>query len=254
MKKIKAFSLLTALTVSIQLLTVADSQAHSQEAQRYFDRGMAAVEMANSPNDYVPAINEFKQAISLAPDWPDAYYNLGMVQEKAGKHADAIASLRQYLRLAPDADDAATVTKLVNKLEYKAEQEVTKEDALEIFGSLSDKTKWQLVNGSPMYMNWVRGLRIKGEEVFINWISDLRNQTTQSDGILMESGPEGKIFSLEYTIGFSNFCSQPNICDAGARYVFAIVSKRKVHVRAVEYTPKGVKEEWKKYEFDYVSL
>jgi len=98
-------------------------QTVSEEAKRHFDRGMAAVEMAKSPEDYEPAIKEFEQAVRLAPDWPDVYYNLGMIQEKAEKYGDAIASFRNYLRLAPDAGDAETVKSLINKLEYKNEKE-----------------------------------------------------------------------------------------------------------------------------------
>lgn len=81
----------------------------SDEARRHFDRGVAAVEMATSPADYEPAIKEFEQAARLAPDWPDVYYNLGMVQEKAEKYSDAITNLKQYLRLAPNATDADLV-------------------------------------------------------------------------------------------------------------------------------------------------
>ena len=98
-------------------------QAVSDEAHRHFDRGMAAVETAKSPEDYESAITEFKQAVQLAPAWPDVYYNLGMIQEKAEKYADAIASLRNYLRLAPDANDAETVKSLINKMEYKKDKE-----------------------------------------------------------------------------------------------------------------------------------
>jgi tetratricopeptide (TPR) repeat protein len=98
-------------------------QAVSDEAHRHFDRGMAAVETAKSPEDYESAITEFKQAVQLAPAWPDAYYNLGMIQEKAEKYGDAIASLRNYLRLAPEASDAETVKSFINKMEYKKDKE-----------------------------------------------------------------------------------------------------------------------------------
>lgn len=97
-------------------------QAVPEEAKRHFDRGVAAVEMAKSPDDYASAIKEFEQAASLAPDWPDVYYNLGIVQEKAEKYSDAITSLQQYLRLAPNASDAEAVKTLINRLKYKAEQ------------------------------------------------------------------------------------------------------------------------------------
>jgi tetratricopeptide (TPR) repeat protein len=67
------------------------SQTVSDEARRHFDRGTAAVELAKSPADYEVAIKEFQQAISLAPEWANAYYNLGKVQAQAEKFADAIA-------------------------------------------------------------------------------------------------------------------------------------------------------------------
>jgi tetratricopeptide (TPR) repeat protein len=104
-------------------IALSFGQTVSEEAKRHFDRGMAAVEMAKSPEDYKAAIKEFEQAARLAPDWPDVYYNLGMVQEKAEKYSDAIRSLKQYLRLAPNASDAETVKTLINKLEYKQDQE-----------------------------------------------------------------------------------------------------------------------------------
>ncbi|TRZ88817.1 MAG: tetratricopeptide repeat protein [Methanosarcinales archaeon] len=112
---------LLASTVFICLAILSWAATVPKEAQRHFDRGMAAVEMAKSPDDYAAAIKEFEQAIRFAPDWPDVYYNLGMVQEKAGKYRDAITSLRQYLQLVPNASDATTVKSLINKLEYKAE-------------------------------------------------------------------------------------------------------------------------------------
>jgi hypothetical protein len=47
------------------------AQNNSEEAKRYFDRGVAALEIATSPADWESAITEFKQAAVLAPDWPD---------------------------------------------------------------------------------------------------------------------------------------------------------------------------------------
>lgn len=102
---------------------VAFGQAYvSDEAKKYFDRGVAAIEMAKTPSDYAKAVREFEQAVRLAPQWPEAYYNLALVQEKAEKYGDAAASLRQYLRLAPNVGDAAEIKALINKLEYRKEQ------------------------------------------------------------------------------------------------------------------------------------
>ncbi len=118
----------------------ASGQNISDEARRHFDRGMAAVEMAKAPGDFEVAISEFKQATTLAPDWADAYYNLGKVQERAEKFADAIASLRQYLSLKPNAQDAAEVRSLINKLQFKAESVMSTTDIVSVLSSFG---KWE---------------------------------------------------------------------------------------------------------------
>lgn len=87
-------------------------------------RGMAAVEMAKTPNDYKRAVNEFEQAAKLAPNWPDIYFNLGSIQAKAGNYGEAMRHYKRYLELAPNAPDAAKVREEIYKLEYRAEEEV----------------------------------------------------------------------------------------------------------------------------------
>jgi tetratricopeptide (TPR) repeat protein len=249
-KKTKAFCLVAVLAVSALLLSTVNAWAVSEEAQRHFDRGVAAVEMAKSPDDYAISIKEFEQAKRLAPDWPDVYYNLGMVQEKAEKYSDAITSLKQYLRLAPNASDAATVKSLINKLEFKAEQEITKEVALDIFGSLSDSTKWRFVGESSAYKNWVKGLRRDGDRILITYIYDIRKGTTSTSA----TEPQGKTFALKYIICFFKFCGQD--CDVCAQYIFKIVSKNKVQVEAVEVWPKiaPIEQKTERLTFEYIRI
>jgi tetratricopeptide (TPR) repeat protein len=115
-------------------------QTIPEEAKRHFNRGMAVVEMAKSPKDYASAIEEFEKAARLAPKWPDVYFNLGMVQEKAERYRDAIESLKQYLRLAPNASDAVKVREHIYKLEYKAENVLTPSDIADVLVSFG---KWQ---------------------------------------------------------------------------------------------------------------
>lgn len=93
------------------------------EAQRHMIRGRAAIEMAKSPEEYRFAIEEFEKAVKLAPHWAEAYYNLGMVQAELGELPQAIANLKRYLELAPNAPDAAKVREEVIRLEYRLERE-----------------------------------------------------------------------------------------------------------------------------------
>ena len=220
-----------------------------EEAQRHFDRGLAAVEMARTPYDYNLAIEEFEKALALAPEWPDVYYNLGLIQEKAGKYGDAAINLRQYLLLAPNASDADTVKSLANKLEFRAEQEVTKEDALEIFGSLSDATKWRFVGEKSAYNNWVKGLSRDGDQIIVTYIYDIIKGRPSTIGQSLDS----KTLTLKYQFTYTNFCGLD--CDVFGQYIFKIMSKNRVQVEAVEIWPKiqtyiAAKEE--RLTFEYV--
>lgn len=126
-----------AILVPVLLTFCGNAFAQSEEARRHFDRGMAAVELAKSSEDLNVAINEFKQATILAPDWPDAHFNLGKVLEATERFKEAIVSYRRYLELAPNATDAAEVKSSINKLEFKAENVLTVEKVASILGGMS---------------------------------------------------------------------------------------------------------------------
>ncbi len=100
-------------------ISVAFGQNIPEEANRYYYRGLAAAEMAKTPAEFDAAIKEFEQAANLAPEWPEVYYKLGMVQEKAEKFDAAIKNLNKYLQLSPASADAATVKGIIYKMEYK---------------------------------------------------------------------------------------------------------------------------------------
>lgn len=127
-------------TFAVAAFLFLESSVHaariSAEAQRHFDRGTAAMEIAKVPQDYTLAIGEFEQAVQLAPEWPKAYYNLGLAQQKAGKFKDAASSFQQYLQISPHARNAAAAHTRLNKDQFKAEQTITDADARAIFVSL----------------------------------------------------------------------------------------------------------------------
>jgi len=104
----------------------AKGQTVSEEARRHMIRGQAAVETAKSPADYEAAIREFEQAAKLAPDRPEIWYNLGMVQKEADKYWEAIGNLKKYLALAPNAKDAGAVRDLIDKIEFLKERRLNR--------------------------------------------------------------------------------------------------------------------------------
>ena len=73
----------------------ADHVNHAALAVRYLDVGQVAL-----------AREHLERAIALAPDFPDAYYNLGSVALAEGDPASAIAAYRRAIGLRPDYPEA----------------------------------------------------------------------------------------------------------------------------------------------------
>lgn len=96
-------------------------QTISDEARKHFVRGLTIVEMAKSPADFETSVTEFETAIRLAPNWVEAYFNLGAIQENLGRYEQAIVNFKRYLQMFPNAKDSGAVKDLITKTEYKLE-------------------------------------------------------------------------------------------------------------------------------------
>jgi protein O-GlcNAc transferase len=57
-------------------------------------------------NQYDAAIDCYKQALKIKPDYADAHYNMGVALKKKGKLDAAIESYKQALKIKPDYADA----------------------------------------------------------------------------------------------------------------------------------------------------
>lgn len=204
-------------------IALSFGQTVSEEARRHFYRGQAAVEMAKSPEDYAAAIEEFEQAARLAPGWPDPYYNLGLVQEKAGKFREAIVSLNRYLQLAPNAPDAAKIQEHIYKLEYKAEREniLTIADIVDVLVSFGNEETWEIekrgkheqnatfvpcaVCGGFHICTFITRLdndRIKVPRMIVHTKNGYRAVEEESFNIIKIKGPVVKFSIVESYVGY----------------------------------------------------
>ena len=93
------------------------------EATRYMGRGRAATEIAQSVDDFKKAAIEFQNALKVAPWLASGYFNLGVVQDRAGQYTEAIRSFKLYLLAAPSAPDSQDVQSRIAGLEYKQERQ-----------------------------------------------------------------------------------------------------------------------------------
>jgi tetratricopeptide (TPR) repeat protein len=93
-----------------------------EEARRHMVRGRAAVKAAKNKQGFQNAADEFKQALYIAPWLVDGYYNLGIMQDKAGKYKEAVRNLKTYLSGAPNSADTREVQDFIYEIEYRRDE------------------------------------------------------------------------------------------------------------------------------------
>ncbi len=141
----------------------------SREARKHMNRGMAAAEMAKSPAEYEEAVREFEKAARLAPGWPAPYFNLGYVQNEAGKYQEALDNYRKYLKLVPNAPDAEQVQVEIDQIEYRLEKA---SEAAKILSWL--KGEWVINAGLPGQKPWPVTFIVNGDSVNMYYPTTLK--------------------------------------------------------------------------------
>jgi tetratricopeptide (TPR) repeat protein len=96
----------------VAALTRTTQTTASEKVMAPFRAGIAAYEAGR----FADAAIAFGNAISVQPDWADAYYDRALANAGRGQRELAITDLQQYLRLRPEADDRQTVVARINGL------------------------------------------------------------------------------------------------------------------------------------------
>lgn len=95
---------------------IKPAPAVPEEAERHMAYGTAAFTGAKSLADYKESANEFEQATFAAPWYGDAYFNLGVAQDKAENYEAALRSLHLARLALPESKDIKT---LIYQIEYR---------------------------------------------------------------------------------------------------------------------------------------
>jgi tetratricopeptide (TPR) repeat protein len=123
-----------------------------EEAERYMARGRAAVKSAATIKDFEDAASQFSKVLRVAPWLSEGYYNLGVVQDKAGRYQDAIRNLKYYLLAAPNAQDAKRVRSLIFEIEYR--QEKTQRESDKMLTEQKAKANLESLTGEYSENRW----------------------------------------------------------------------------------------------------
>lgn len=95
---------------------MAVKPALPEEARRFAVQAQGAVQ----ENDFSGAANYFKQALDVAPWWPEGHYQRAILLSGVDDYGGAIAEMKRYLVLAPNAQNARAAQDKIYDWERKA--------------------------------------------------------------------------------------------------------------------------------------
>ena len=87
-----------------------------EEARRYRVQAEQAVEL----KEFAKAADSYRDALRVAPWWPEGYFNRALILAELGRHALAIREMKRYLLLAPEAADTRAAQDQIYKWEALA--------------------------------------------------------------------------------------------------------------------------------------
>jgi hypothetical protein len=100
-----------------------------EEARKHLVIGATLLKDAKTPDDYKQVVDEFKQAIILAPWWPDARYDRALAYEAAGDYTNAMNNFKLYQLFKLSDAESRTVQDKIYSLEAKADEAVKEKES-----------------------------------------------------------------------------------------------------------------------------
>ncbi|MDR0830496.1 MAG: tetratricopeptide repeat protein [Prevotellaceae bacterium] len=118
---------ISILTIILFVSFVNAQDCNNESVTRFMARGKTAIKVAEKPEDYKLAANEFKKALEYAPKCADIYYQLGLCYEQMGKldpgnYQEAISYFNNYLAYKPTAANKNEIQEKIYEIEFLAEK------------------------------------------------------------------------------------------------------------------------------------
>jgi tetratricopeptide (TPR) repeat protein len=149
MKK-NAFKTVICLAIFVLLAgisTVTAQQDRAEELRRHIRYAQTAAKNGN----YQDALNEYNNALKLAPQEAEIYKAIGAVHEKLATTADLKAAIKHYNRyveLAPNASDVRQIKDKIYDLEYMMKTQINQDSILDDLSG-----QWVAVDSLEIYMD-----------------------------------------------------------------------------------------------------
>jgi hypothetical protein len=164
-----------------------------EEARKYMDRGIAAIEGAKGEEDFRAACDEFTKVTNLAPWWGDSYRNLAVAQDKSGQYDGALKNLRLYLLTFPSPSDEAWAKSLINKVEYRKEKVAKESSPAAVAAKKQNEYEAWLksLDGARFVSSpvWDPGRRVVTRVVFLISGREVRSGSIEGENVDLKTAP-----------------------------------------------------------------
>jgi tetratricopeptide (TPR) repeat protein len=108
--------------IIMHVQTMRPSPAIPEEARRHYVMAKTFYKDAKKIEDYNASVDEFKNALLIAPWWPDANRELGIAAKAAQRYDDAVAALKLYIATNPGRGKARATQDEIYKIEAKKKE------------------------------------------------------------------------------------------------------------------------------------
>ncbi len=95
--------------IAVSLLLFASISGLTQSGSPSFSEIVASATAARDVNDIPRAIELYRQALKINPQWADGWWFIGQLEYGVGEYSTAIDALSRYLELTPNAAPAFAI-------------------------------------------------------------------------------------------------------------------------------------------------
>jgi tetratricopeptide (TPR) repeat protein len=200
---------------------IKPAPAIPEEANRAFVKGNIFQKEAKDASVYDLAIAAYRDALRAAPWWGDAYFNLSVALETAGKFDEAIASIKFYMvSVAKLSSEAREAQNKIYALEARKEISVNSAEARAARAGAQQESFLRGLDGGVWLCSatavWTDTIEIRGNRPYYLSVHKTRPDLNRSFQLPAISGKE---FKVPYSIRCNRNIdvSESNSCDGTAK-------------------------------------
>lgn len=226
---------------ALMLIAATEIEEPSAAALAHYTVGVSNLRDDAGPPAYDLAIEQFRLAIEVEPDWPEPYYSLGVAAERAGRFEEAAESLRTYLQLKPNARNADAVRSMISVLDDRIAHGLNRDAVIDLLAGLHDPLLWKRSPGNDAALRLVP--RFRRSAVGVDAL--IERPAGQSEAVSIGISDDTRTVEISYYAttfthpSVSPGCEGGSICQYLVSVSVVIPHQNYIHVHLSYYEVSG---------------